>query len=192
MDAQSASTAMMAIGTLFSASSQLQGGDAARKMAGYEAGQLRSNANNAIAASQRTALEERRKTNLLNSRVQAVAASSGGGATDPTVLNIMGDIAGQGEYNALTELYNGQSQADYLRSEANARIREGKIAQSAAKTNAFSTVLSGASSLYDKYGNSGPNKPTTKPPIEDHSGQGIVVNPLYDDINNPNRRRGYA
>jgi len=149
MDPGSASTAMMLAGTLFSASNQLQMGDAQRKMAGYEASQLRSGANDAVAASQRNALEERRKARLLNSRAQAVAASSGGGASDPTVANIMGDITAQGEYNALTALYNGDEQANYMRREADARIKSGRLAQSAAKANAFSTVLTGAASLYD-------------------------------------------
>lgn len=161
MDARSASTAMMAVGTLFSASSQLQGGDADRRMANYEAAQLRSHASDSVAASQRVALEERRKARLLNSRAQAIAAASGGGASDPTVTKIMGDIEAQGEYNALTALYNGESQANYLRNEARGRQMAGKAAQAASRMNAFSTVLSGAASLYDKYGDGGPSKPST-------------------------------
>src|SRR5688500_11497475 len=43
----------------------------------------------AIAASQRQALEERRQGDLVASRALAVAAASGAGVSDPTVIDII-------------------------------------------------------------------------------------------------------
>jgi hypothetical protein len=152
---------MQAAGTVFSAYSQHQGGADQRRLTNFQADQLDYNAGQSKAAAQRNAFEERRKARLVSSRAQAVAAASGSGASDPTVLNIMGDITRQGEYNALTALYNGDVQAHDQRFAAQTRRASGAMAQSAADTQALSTVLSGAASLYDRYGDQGVPKKKT-------------------------------
>jgi len=142
---------VIAASTLLSASSQASAGAQAQGNANFRAGQLNQEANATEAASQRTASEQRRQAGIINSRVQALAAGSGASATDPTVLNIEGNIAKEGEYNALTALYNGDTQAGSMRAEAVNVQKSGANAASAGSMNAFSTILSRGSSLYDKY-----------------------------------------
>jgi hypothetical protein len=90
----------------------------------YEAARLTEQGGQEQATSQRAALEERRRKRLTLSRASAVAASQGG-AVDPTTLNILSDIEGQGEYNALSALFEGDSAASVLRSQAALRTYEG-------------------------------------------------------------------
>ncbi len=41
----------------------------------------------------------------------AVSAAGGGGATDNTVLNLTGQIAGRTEFESLIDMYKGESAA---------------------------------------------------------------------------------
>ena len=70
---------------------------------------------------------------LLQSRALAVAAASGGGALDPTVLNLIGGIAGEGQLAADTERYNAAVDAQGMRTQAAATEYEGKLALANAK-----------------------------------------------------------
>lgn len=111
-----------------------------------DASQLRSMAGQDRASSQRAAFEERRRAKLAESRVRAVAAASGAGATDPTVLNIMGDLSAEGEYRALTRMYEGET-------EAQSKEYQAKQIKRATRGQSISTVLnSGASFFATKYG----------------------------------------
>lgn len=116
-----------------------------------EAGQYRRKAGLERASAQRDAMEQQRQARLLESRALAVAAASGGGASDPTVVNTIANIAGEGEYRALTALYNGEEQALGLEAEATARIKEAKNVKTAGFINAASTLFSSASSFGDRY-----------------------------------------
>lgn len=166
---------LQVLGTLASFSGQLTAGRAAeaagksqKQALDYQAGLLEQQAGQERATAQRRAYEERRKATLVGSRAQAVAAASGGGALDPTVLEITGDIAGEGEYNALTQMFTGEERALGLENEAALRryegdeaLRAGKIRKKQAKIAAIGTLLSGLgeATLMAKYG-SGPSKPT--------------------------------
>jgi len=109
-------------------------------------------ANAEAAESQRAALIERKKARNLMSRARAVAAASGGGVSDPTVVNQLADIETQGELNALNAMYSGNTAArGYRRGAAIAR-NEGRAEQTAGYLGAASTALDGANSWYDKYG----------------------------------------
>lgn len=149
---------LMMASTILSAGGQVAGGIAANNAAKYTAQQQEIAGSQGLAASQRTAFSETRRASLVGSRARAVAAASGAGATDPTVVNIEGDIAGQGEYNALSALYEGQEAK--RTGDANAALTrfEGKQAKTAAFIGAGSTLLKGGTSLYDKYGGGGPPK----------------------------------
>lgn len=136
-----------------SALGTLAAGNSAEKAANFEASQLQRNAGLARAASQRAAIEERRKADLVSSRALAVAAASGGG-TGGNVENILGDIAAEGEYRTLTSLFEGEQQAQGLETAAGRRW-EGKAAKRASRVQAVSTLLGSAGSMYGKYGGSG-------------------------------------
>lgn len=149
---------LMIASTILSAGGSIMGGINADNAAKYTAQQQQIAGTQGLAASQRTAFSETRKAQLVGSRARAVAAASGAGATDPTVVNIEGDIAGQGEYNALSALYEGQEAK--RTGDANAALTrfQGQQAKTAGFINAGSTLLKGGTSLYDKYGGGGPPK----------------------------------
>jgi hypothetical protein len=152
-------------------------GRAQAERADYVASQQESIAGSERASSQRIAMEKQREKRLVQSRAQAVAAASGGGALDPGVLDIMGGIEDQGNYNALVALYEGESSARNYESQANLTRWEGRQAQQASNMEAWGSrtqgrmsraegrnkamssyigaagsALSGGSSLYSKYG----------------------------------------
>jgi hypothetical protein len=138
-------------GTLLSATGSVLGGKATNKASKVEAAALRRQAGQTRASSQREAIEQRRDADLAQSRALALAAAGGGGASDPTVVDIISDLEGEGEYRALTALFNGEEQARGLEDEALAARKAGKNAKTAGIIGGISTVLTGASSLAGKY-----------------------------------------
>lgn len=152
-------------GSVLSGLGQIQAGKAANVNAKFQAAQLEQQAGQERASSQRVAIEERRRAAIASSNAQAAAASSGGGATDPTVLNITGGIAEQGEYNALSALFEGEERARGLNLQATSRRMEGKQARKAGYISGASTIIGGAgNALMAKYG------PTSAAPTSDGYG----------------------
>ncbi len=136
-----------AAGTVISADQQRRAGEVEKMNADFEAKQLEREANVASAESQRDAIKARREAKYMESRARALAASGGGVASDPTVVKLIDGIQEEGEYNALTALYNGQQRADSMRTGAGLSRSAGKAAKSAGKTKGVSTVLQGASNF---------------------------------------------
>lgn len=143
---------MAVAGTALKAGGTILGANAEAKELKKEARQLKDQAGTERATSQRQAMEERRQSRLAQSRTQALAAASGGGADDPTVVNIMANLEGEGEYRALASLYEGEEQARGLEAQAAARRREAKNTKRAGYINAGGTILQSAGSMYDRYG----------------------------------------
>jgi hypothetical protein len=137
-------TALQAGGTII-------GANAEAKSLRSEAAQLDAMAGQDRASSQREAVEQRRQARLLQSRALAVGAATGG-AMDPTVVNTIADLEGEGAYRALTALYEGEESAQSKEAEAKARRKEAKNVKRAGLINAGAQVLSSASSLAGKYG----------------------------------------
>lgn len=158
---------LAAAGTVVSTIGAIQQGNAQQAAANYQAAQLTQQAGQDRATAQRQAIEERRKAGLALSRVQAFSAASGAGATDPTVNNIAGDIAGQGEYNALTQLYNGEERARGLENQASATRFQGQQAHQAGLFKAGSTILEGGTSLMTKYGDPFTSSSSSLPWVDD-------------------------
>lgn len=125
-------------GTVMSVASNERAASSDASQLNYMAGQTR-------ASGQRAAIEERRRATLVDSRVRALAASSGGGVSDPTVMNIRADIGAEGEYRALTQQYGADTQAQSLEYQGQAR----KVA---ARGRSISTVLDSANTFASKYG----------------------------------------
>lgn len=138
-----------------------------REAGGYQAEQLQINAGQAQAASQYAAADVDRRTKLLASRALAVAASSGGGASDPTVVNAIAGIASEGAYRRAVAIYQGDDAARRLEMQAESTEYEAKNRSAAEKRAAYSgflgagtSLLKGtarSSSLRAKYGGNGPN-----------------------------------
>lgn len=130
-------------------------GRAAQKQADFQAAQLEQRAGQERAQAQRVAEDKRREASILASNLRAAAGASGGGVTDPTVSKLEADIAGQGEYNALAALFNGEEQALSNETQAAAARVSGKTARKAGYLGAASDLLSGAANsatMFMKYG----------------------------------------
>ena len=84
---------------------------ALHQSADYQSQLLQQQANAEQAAGQREAEQERLKAARVGSRATAVAAASGGGVTTPTIVDILDDIASQGELNASIKDYTGKERA---------------------------------------------------------------------------------
>lgn len=149
---QIATIALMAAGTLMSAGQQAQQGKAAKQAYDYQARQQEISAGQERAVAQRNAAEQRRRETLAQSRLRAVAAAGGGSATDAGVLDLSGDLAEEGELQALYELYSGEERARGLEGNAALNRFQGKQAKRAGQAAAFGTLLKGGSSLLARYG----------------------------------------
>lgn len=147
-------------------------GQRQREAAQFKAQQLRSHALQTVAASQRAGDTEERQARLLQSRALAVAAASGGGASDPTVMNLISGIAGEGSYRRAIRLYEGEDRARTLRMQADAAVYEGDLAVEGAasqsqayQTQGMSSLFKGGSSivgssLFQKYASGGARMPS--------------------------------
>lgn len=136
----------------------------------FEAEQLRINAGTEIAAALRAGFEEERQARLVQSRQIALAAASGAGASDPTVVQMISRTAKEGSYRAAVALYGGAEKARALRMAASGKDYEGAVALEAGelqaeaynlkaqgyKTAGLGELLKGGSSLFAKYGFGGP------------------------------------
>ncbi len=115
------STGLGAIGTLY-------GGLQAKAGAQAEARQLKAKGDEEQAIGQRRAMQARREKDLARSRVQAVAAASGGGVDDASITNLMQGVEQQGNYNSMLELYQGSTGRNKAYASAAARRAEGRSA----------------------------------------------------------------
>jgi len=149
--------AVSAGGSLLAGASQAQ---SATAQATATSQMLRQKAADEAAAAAVAARQKRRKADYAISRARAVAASAAGNATDPTTLNVLGDIRKEGEYQAALKTWEGEQTAANLRAQAMNTYNIGQANASAAKTasyfDAAGTMLSAAgkagSAYYNNYG----------------------------------------
>jgi hypothetical protein len=116
------------LGALVSAGGTIMSGVAAKNAADYEARQMEIKAAEERAAAGREAEEKRKEARLVMSRQQALAAASGAGAgmDAPTIVKLMTQTAGQGEYGAQTVRYGGESRMTGLLDSAKGRRMSGR------------------------------------------------------------------
>jgi hypothetical protein len=143
---------LMAVSAAVSVIGQQQAAKAEQAQAEFQAKQYEQKAGQDRAMAQRRAQEERRQGQLAISRAQAIA---GGGGLDDSVLDITGDIAAEGEYNALGAIYEGEQSALGSEMQAKGLRMQGKAARRAANFKSASTILSTASSMYGAYSGGG-------------------------------------
>lgn len=134
-----------------------------RQAAEFEAQQLDQQAGQAIAAAQRTLFSEGRQGKLVQSRAIALAAASGGSASDPTVVKIVSGIASESAYRQNLAMYQGEEKARQLHIAAAADRMSGEIdaAASLASGRAIETettgrILGTGASMYARYGYGSP------------------------------------
>lgn len=160
-------------GTLLSAYGQRKAGVEAEKastqaasneqaMAEFEALQHERMAGEAQREAQMRSAEYERQAQILASNALAAAAGSGAGASDPTVVELMSRIAGEGSYRAQLALYEGEKEARNRQlaaqarragaaSSASALIAEGRARTRAGTLAAGSTLLQGVGSWAERY-----------------------------------------
>jgi len=154
-------------GDSLSAAGSLQRGFEAKGSADFQAAQLRQNAGQVQAAAQRDAFQADRQGRMIASRALAVAAASGGGASDPTVVNLIAADAQEASYRKAVALYQGDDQARAMRTAAAAKDYEGKTALVGSAVSAGAGVIRGAgnlasgmargASLYQRFAGGGPD-----------------------------------
>ena len=149
-----AGAGVTAMGTMAAGEAAADAGRRGQQASDFRAKQADMQAQESRAASQRVALEKRKEAGLLGSRLQARAAASGGGADDPTVIDLGGDIAQRGEYLALTEMFKGENRARGLEDQAlgarmtgEALAEEGRAKRRAAGYSAAGTIIGAAGSM---------------------------------------------
>lgn len=120
-------------------------------LAQFQSEQLRVNAGQAQAAAQRNAIDIERQTQLNASRALAVAASSGGGASDPTVVSLLAQNAADGAYRKAAALYEGEDQARALNLQAAGVDAGSRIAKENSKARQAAMLVDTAASAYGGY-----------------------------------------
>lgn len=98
-------------------------------------------ANQAQASGQRRAIEVRRQGDQVQSDARAAMAASGGVTDDAGAIQQLADIQQAFDYNALSALYEGDSEARGLEI-------EDKFRKKISRTKQLATALSGASKAY--------------------------------------------
>lgn len=151
---------------LYTALSQLQAGNQARDALNFQAQQLRTNAGHAQASAQRQAYDISRQSEVIASNALAHAAASGGGASDPSIVNLIARNAGESAYRQAVALYGGNDEARTLNMQADTKQFEGKQAMRNGVENAIatgygarSTLMKGMArdaSLFQRFGAGGP------------------------------------
>lgn len=150
----------------FGAASHLLYARQIQQAAAYQSAQLRQAAGQAQAASQVEAQDVQRRADLVASRALAVAAASGGGASDPTVVNTIAGIAQEGAYRKAVALYKGDEEARKLTMQAEASQYEAANKAYGERLTALGGFIGAGtslakgmarqSSLLQKYGGGGP------------------------------------
>jgi hypothetical protein len=152
-------------GTLLSAAGAIQQGREQKARYEYEQKVQTAAADEAQAASQRDALEQRRQGNFLLSQQRAALAGSGGDMTDPSVIKLMGDTNEKVQLAVDTEAYKGDQQAKGYNDAAKVAGVNAKSAMQAARLNALGSIFEGVSSMYSRFGQP-QKKPTTSSGVQ--------------------------
>ena len=150
---------MMLIGTGIQAGSRIAAGQSAKAAGKYNAAVLRQEATQRIAVGQREAEEKRREERLLQSKIVAGAAASGAGM-GPSLLDVVGDVAQRGKYQADAITYGAEDEARRIRDRANLAKFEGDQAYAGSILEGIGSLALGFGRYSNTYGS-----PTRTTPI---------------------------
>jgi hypothetical protein len=126
------------------AAGTIAAGKASKATAEYQSEAMKRKAAEEMAGGQRSAIERREMGEKENSRQIALAAASGAGTANPTVLDLVEEAAGRGEYMAQGEMFGAKSRAAGLKDQAKATLWGGEQAEQASYLSAFGDLLGGA------------------------------------------------
>lgn len=144
-----ASGGIAAAGTIAQGNAQLEIAKAERK-------QLSRMATEEMAVATRDASSKAKEAELLTSRGQAVAASSGGMATDNTVLELMGNIARDANVQTRDVLRTGQVKADDLMYRGRVGVESARTNRGLSRLAATGQVIGAVGDAFSKYGQGAP------------------------------------
>lgn len=139
--------ALAIVGSLVGAVGSVISGVVANNQASAQASALDVKAGEERAASQREAISRAKEATYMQSKGQAIAAASGGGAADPTVDKLMADLGAQGVYQSGVALYEGETAARGDEFQAKLLKQQGKQALFSSFINASGSVLNGFSNF---------------------------------------------
>lgn len=142
----------MSVGTVLNAGGKIAGGLRQGTSLQETAGYLENEAGQAVASGIQGSIEARRRATYVASAAAARTAGAGMTTTGTSAVANEGLIRGEGEYRALTSLYQGYDRALELGVQASARRNEAGAAERAGWLSGITTVLSGGESFYSKYG----------------------------------------
>jgi len=148
MDGEDWNVGKTQIATKFSSS--LIQGFGEKRAKDFEARQLKRNAKAISAKGNREAIEVRRQGKIMASNARASMAGSGGVTTDSQAVEQLSSIKQRTDYNAVTALFEANTQADALRTEASAKKIEGQRAVTSGVVKSLSTVLKNSDKIFGK------------------------------------------
>lgn len=140
------------LGTGLQVMASIQQGKAQEAAAEFEAKQREKAAAEEFAAGQRAALDKARETDEVLSRQRALAAASGGGVQDASILDIYEDTAQRGAYNEAVARYGGEERAKGQLDAAAAARLKGKSAAQGAMLSGIASGISGFGQIFKNYG----------------------------------------
>lgn len=141
-------------GAAISIYGKVAGGYAKKGALDAGAAQLEQEAGQSVASGIQGAIQDRRRATYVASNARAATAAGGLTTTGTSAIANVGQIRGEGEYRALTSLYQGYDRAGELKDRASGMRVEGSNAVKSGWISGASTLLSdgSSSSFYDKYG----------------------------------------
>lgn len=116
----------------------------------FEARQINRNATAIAAKGTRDAAEVRRQGKLMASNARAAMAGSGGVSSDAGGIEGLANIKRVTDQNALTALFESETQADSLRLQAKAVKQSGRQALAGGVKKSLGTVLSNSDRIFSK------------------------------------------
>ena len=143
------------IGTVVSAAGTMAAAKQAERDAEFMAKQDEQNAALERAKAQRKQDQIHLERDRLISRNRALAASSGGGALDESVLDLSSDIHEESYLQSGLVRGDAENVALGLRDRAAARVASAKANTQGAKLSAFGTILGGFSNMFGRFGGGG-------------------------------------
>ena len=149
--------ALAIIGGIISAVGSIAQGVAANNAAKAQAQAMEIRADEERAVGQREAIRRAKEAKLVLSRQQAVAAASGGGTGDPTIVNLMSGVAQEGAYQSGVANWKGETSGQNYDYQADIRRMEGRNAL-------IGGFIGGASSIFNGFSNFVSYQPMYKPP----------------------------
>ena len=131
--------------------SAIQQGRAAQAAANYNATINEQNAQISRADAAIEATQVQRENALRLGAIRANQGASGGAAGEGSVLDVLGDVAAQGELERQFVLYQGEQRARGFTNTAQLDRYSGRQARSASYMRAGTELLSGGAAAYNSY-----------------------------------------